>query len=465
MVLSIPRGTQTASTTSEGTTRPQQSPGDDPQDWIVIPIRSLPLRLVLFLAIVLLASWIGRKAIRELAAERLAQTATIKNLQEAIRRVPSNAEYHHVLAQVLEGSMEETDWKRAVAEYESATKLNPHNAFYWLTLARAYEVAERIDEARHAVERASQADPSQPLVAWQVANFQVRHGNWEEALRQFRVVLSGSRTDPQLGQAVFDLAWRGTQNNRMILNLVIPSNSPVAFGYMNFLLEKGRLDEALEAWHHIALDRLGIRASVVFPLFDALIKAHRVDEAEQLWKQVVTQLQFADVSFNNRNLIVDGSFESDILNGGFDWRFTPEEHVELQFDSIASHGGTRSLSIAFDGQENIDYNHLFQLVPVQPDTHYRFRGWMRAEQITTDSGPHFEITDLYAPSTAALLVAGEPVIGSSNWQEISLEFRTGAETRVVRIALVRPASHKIDNKIQGRLWIDDLSLQAVPLTE
>lgn len=457
----VPNPHETTTTTASqgsGTSQPRSRKTRD--DWILLPLDSFFLKIILFLVTMTFVVWVGRRAVLELVAERLAQNPTIPNLQKAIRLSPGNAEYHYLLGHRLEAAVGEADWKAALGEYEKAVQLNPHNAFYWLQLAQEYEVAERTADARRAIEQAAHADPNQPMVAWKVGNFQLRDGNVEEALRQFRVFLSASLGYESLSyQAVFDLAWQATRNNRLILDLAIPSISHVQFDYMYYLIQRKRLDEGLEVWERIMRGRPAFRPNAVFPLIDALIGAERVDDAEATWKQMVKLLQPYNLPLGDQNLLVNGGFEGDILNGGFDWRFLPLEHVGLQFDSVAFRGGTRSLAVSFDGKENVAYSHFFQLVPVQPNTQYRFRGWMRAEQITTDTGPRFELTDFYTPSPP--LALGDSLVGSSNWQETNLSLRTGPNTKLLRVGIVRSPSRKFDNKIAGRICVDDLSVQVL----
>ena len=50
-----------------------------------------------------------------------------------------------------------------------------------------------------------------------------------------------------------------------------------------------------------------------------------------------------------RNLIVNGDFSLDVLNGGFDWQYQKQQSVTLTLDPSEFHRGTRSLLIAFDG--------------------------------------------------------------------------------------------------------------------
>lgn len=45
---------------------------------------------------------------------------------------------------------------------------------------------------------------------------------------------------------------------------------------------------------------------------------------------------------------------------------------------------------------------------------------------------------------------------------LNMEFKTGPKTELVIVALVRFPSHKLDNMIAGRLWLDDV--QVFPLS-
>ena len=128
-------------------------------------------------------------------------------------------------------------------------------------------------------------------------------------------------------------------------------------------------------------------------------------------------------------------------------------------DSLIFFDGTQSLRIRFDGKQNLNYRHVFQYVPVKPNTSYQFLGYLRAEKITTDSGPRFEVQDAYDPSK--LFLATEDLLGTSSWTPERLAFRTGPDTRLLIIRVARRPSQKFDNQIAGTLWIDRLSLLPV----
>src|SRR5260370_18731757 len=122
--------------------------------------------------------------------------------------------------------------------------------------------------------------------------------------------------------------------------------------------------------------------------------------------------------------VTNGGFESDILNGGLDWRVLPIEGSVVSLDPVGVFEGVRALRIAFDGSRNIDYGHVFQYVPVQAKTRYRFSGHMRVQGITTQSGIRFQVCD--AHNLGNIFVSAENLVGSSRWSEQPDEFTTAA---------------------------------------
>lgn len=154
--------------------------------------------------------------------------------------------------------------------------------------------------------------------------------------------------------------------------------------------------------------------------------------------------------------MANGGFESDILNGGLDWRVVPVEGASVSMDLQEAFEGQRSVRIDFDGTRNLDYGHLFQYVLVRPHTQYRFSGYVRAEGVTTDSGPRFQVFDPYGAGKE--FFATDNLIGTSAWAEQRLEFKTAAHTHLMIIRIARPPSAKFDNKIAGTVWIDSVRL-------
>jgi hypothetical protein len=147
------------------------------------------------------------------------------------------------------------------------------------------------------------------------------------------------------------------------------------------------------------------------------------------------------------------------LNGGFDWRFESVASVGLAFDQAIRRSGRRSLRLYFDGSTNTDFQHLRQRLPVRPNTSYRFQCYLRAENLSSDSGVRFRLYDEQDPSRLDRLT--EDVRGNQEWKVIQDEFTTGPETRLLVVAVRRLPSRGIDRQLGGKVWIDQVSLRAV----
>jgi hypothetical protein len=66
------------------------------------------------------------------------------------------------------------------------------------------------------------------------------------------------------------------------------------------------------------------------------------------------------------------------------------------------------------------------------------------------------VLDAYDPSK--LFLSTENVTGTSGWAAHQLEFRTSADTHMLIVKIVRPISHKFDNRLAGAVWIAGVTL-------
>jgi hypothetical protein len=382
---------------------------------------------------------------------------TPEGVQKALQWDPRNPQYHVALARLLPLSAEGEVLAETIRQYETAVRLSPHQAHYWAELAGAYEWAGRLGDAQRAYERAQQLFPNSPEINWSLGNYYIRAGEFHQALPAFRRTILG---DPAKRRAAFDLAWRASGDANLILAEMIPARIDILFEYLDYLAETERIDAAGQAWARILELGSPFEPQAAFPYLDALIRQQRIDELTAAWAALAVRNPGRIRQHStDRNAITNGDFESEILNGGLDWRASPVEGVVVSVDSRNFFDGTHWLKIQFDGKHNIDYAHVFQYVPIKPNTLYRFAGYMRAQAVTTDSGPRFQIQDAYDSSKLSL--STDNLVGTSNWSPQQLEFKTGPKTRLLEVRVVRPPSRKFDNQIAGTVWIDHLSLVPV----
>ncbi|MGA3087501.1 MAG: carbohydrate binding domain-containing protein [Terriglobales bacterium] len=388
-------------------------------------------------------------ASKEYLASRLAATPDVPNLKQAIQLEPSNAEYRDLFGRNLALSGVSLD--DAIASYRIAVQLNPYVARYWLDLAGAYQIAGRSEDEEKSVERAVAADPTTPHVSWEAANFFLVQGNREKALRYFRIVLAND-SDPDTIAATLQLCWRATGDTDRILAQALPPKPDLYLSFLRLLIAKQELAAAENVWNHLIGLNQEIPTKAAFPYFRFLIAKQEVAAAQTAWQQLAGIDRSLRAYLPSReNLIVNGGFEENLLNAGFDWWYESNPHAALAIDTSDFFEGTRSLSITFDGQNPGDGG-IFQFIPVKPNTDYEFSAESRTQDIDSASGPRFAIADAY---TNASYVLTDDLLGTNPWHPQRARFQTGPNTNLVTLRIVRQPAAPL---IRGKLWIDDLRL-------
>lgn len=414
---------------------------------------SLGLRLLLSAGLLSALYLVGTRAL----AQWYFLQPPPQGIQQAIRFDPRAPQYHAALGRFYLRSFTQFNLNQAIRCLETATRLSPARARYWAELGGAYELAARLPDARRAYERAQQLFPNSPHINWQLGNFYIREGEITQALRAFRRVV---RADPTLRRQTFALAWRAGAEPALILDEMIPPQTDILLQYLNYLAQAQRLDAARETWARLLEPPHAFAPQAVFPYLDALLRNRRVQELTSAWAAL--QQRHPALAPQRRpatNLIANGDFENPLVNGGLGWRVHPVEGVVVSVDTLTFLHGAHSLKIQFEGKANLDYYHVFQYVPVQPRTRHHFIAYLRARNITTDSGPRLELRDAYEPSH--LFAATQNLLGTSSWSPTQLEFQTGPRTRLLLLRVARPPSRKLDNRIAGTLWVDRVSLNPV----
>jgi hypothetical protein len=412
-----------------------------------IELRSRAAKFSVAAACLLGAASYTQLALRPFLAAHFAAKLDPPRLERAIRLEPGNAEYHDLLGRNLALSGSSLD--RAVLNYREATNLNPNDARYWLDLAGAYQLLGRTREQGESVEKAVQADPTTPHVAWEAANFFLVQGDRERALRHFRVVLAN---DPEAVDLTLKICWRASGNAAEMLDLALPPRADLYLPFLNLLVTNQDVVSAETVWARLIGLGQTFSAKPALPFFGLLIAKKEIAVASTAWQQ----LSIADHSIqrylpSSENLIVNGGFEESMLNGGYDWWYHSYPQAALSIDSSEFHSGTRSLSVTFDGH-SVPGAPIFQFVPVKPNTSYEFSAQLRTEDIDTASGPRFAIVDAY---TNYSYVLTEDTLGTAPWRLHEARFQTGPTTNLLVLKIVRDPAPPL---IRGKLWIDDVKL-------
>jgi hypothetical protein len=209
---------------------------------------------------------------------------------------------------------------------------------------------------------------------------------------------------------------------------------------------------AEHVWNHLIALNQEFSTKLAFPYFRLLLAKQEVAAAQTAWQQLAgVDRSHQPYLPSPENLVVNGGFEEDVLNGGFDWWYQSNPHAALAIDTSNFFSGTRSLSITFDGRNPPDAG-ILQFIPVKPNTDYEFSAESRTEDIESASGPRFSIVDAY---TNALYVLTDDLLATNPWHMQQARFQTGPNTNLVLLKIVRQPANPL---IRGKLWIDDLRL-------
>jgi tetratricopeptide (TPR) repeat protein len=414
-----------------------------------IPLNSVARkRLAIGAAAALCAIYVivaGRLFVASVFSERPA----FASLQRAVRLDPGNAEYRNHVGRYY--ALVARDPAAAIAPYRVAVQLDPHSARYWFDLASAYQVLGDVPNQTWALERAIEADPTTPDVAWEAANFYLVQGDIQKALREFRVVLEN---DPPMAGLATQLCWRIDPDVDELLHDVIPPKSAAYSAFLSLLIRKEEeTSTTAKVWAAMMATAETFELREAFEYIQYLIDHKDVDQARLVWQQAVPRFGLSSYLPARNNLIVNGDFSLDVLNGGFDWQYQRQQSVALTLDPSDFHGGHRSLLISFDGPGVTDAG-IRQFIAVQPNMDYDFSAYYKNGEIEGAGGPHLTIQDAY---TRDVLYDSDELKEAGFWKSTGGEFTTGADCRLIVLHVRRLPE---GSPIRGKLWVDDFRLVA-----
>jgi len=421
---------------------------------VIPPLRSTIKHALLVLVCVGFVSTYSLRVVRVYLAQRSVYSAGIEargdqqlqEIERAVRLVPDNAEFSHLLG--LQLSAADQDDNRAIASLLAASHLDPNNGRYWLDLAWVYQATGNVEKQNEAVHAAVRAEPGNPEVAAEAAQYFLVAGDTDEAFSLFRQSLA---QNPEAAKSILPICWRQNHDANLILSRVIPDSPELQLRFLNLLTAQKETAAAKQVWQYLVASHKSFPPKLSFFYFGYLLNEHDVAGFDQAWHELAGLSPNLQAYLPTGNLIVNGGFEQQLLNSGFDWRYAPADHVTAGIDDSMAHSGTRSLSLSYDGSPAYEAGWT-QYVPVQSNTEYDFSAWIKSESVTSASGPRIALVDAF---TGASLLLTDDVLDTHPWQEMTRTLRVPAGTELIAVKITRAPA---DTRIQGRVWIDDLRL-------
>jgi tetratricopeptide (TPR) repeat protein len=383
---------------------------------------------------------------KEFAASAYASHAELPKLERAVRLSPGNADYRHRLGRYF--AFVAGDPQSAIDSLRAAVALNPYDARYWFDLAAAYQVTGDIAGQRTALEHALQAEPTAPDVAWEAANFFLIDGDVDRALREFRVVIEN---DNALKDDALRACWRVRPDTDALLRDVVPARTDSLISFLTLLMTKQETEGTVKTWERLSHVHEKFENRYLYDYVRYLIRVHRPDAAMTAWEQSADVLGLSAYLPTEDNLVVNGDFSLDILNGGFDWTYVDRPGVKPVLDPSDFHQGHRSLFLTFEGP-GINDAGISQVIPVHGATTYDFSAYYKSADFEGAGGPQIVMRDAY---TGAPLYASDTLNDADFWREVHSTVTIPNSTTLLVLAIERfPAG----SPIRGKLWLDDFEL-------
>ena len=310
-----------------------------------IPLRNRTSRILLLGGGVLLAVFYAAISGVDFLAAHFSEIATLSSLQRAVRLQPRNAEYQYRLGRYL--SLVELSPAQAKAPFRAAVALNPHQARYWMALAGTYQLLGDDQRQGTSLERALAAEPTTPEVAWEAANFYIVRGDISASLKNLRVVLAN---DPYLPPTALQLCWRIQPDVDFLLREVVPPLTSINSIFLEFLVSSNETSAAAKVWDRLVALNQPIDRRYVFGYVRYLVAKQEPDQARMVWQKAATLSDLASYQPSAENLVVNGDFSQEILNGGFDWMYHQSPDVSLTLDPTQFHSGHGSLHLELDSR-------------------------------------------------------------------------------------------------------------------
>ncbi|HEY0174064.1 MAG TPA: carbohydrate binding domain-containing protein [Pyrinomonadaceae bacterium] len=416
----------------------------------------LPLALLALAA--LWAAWYGVRwgignTMAETAPASYAEdpAAAFESAEAAVRLAPGDPLAHLMLARLHRLSFEPKEVPAALAEYGRAAALAPNDHLIWMEVGHARGALGDAEGGVAALRRAVELAPNYAQPRWHLGNALLRTGETEAGFAELR---RAADADPALRPQVFNLAWQvyGPDMARVIDS--VGRTALARAQLVGVLAGRSRLDDALAVWGSLSLEERRSHAPAGDALARALYGNGRYRRALQVISEAAAE-GLAEGQLSNRG------FESDIGQAGrglFQWDVVPAGGAQIAVDARTAREGRRSLLVVFNAAGQIDFRNVSQVVAVEPGARYRLSFWVKSDGLKSAAMPVVYVSEATAPD-APLVTSPPAPAGTSDWQQVSLEFAAGARAEAVVVRLARAGCPDGVCPIFGKIWYDDFNLE------
>jgi hypothetical protein len=422
-----------------------------------IELRAVWGRVLLLvpLALVLLGVWYGlRWCIGNTMAEWLPD---INAANAAARLAPDDPQAHFTIARLRERSFLPEELPEAVRHYEEAARLSPNDFRYFMELGRVRGLVGDTGGSEAALRRAVELAPTYPEPRWYLGNLLLRQGRAAEAFAELR--RAGEAHPNKFLPQVVELSWRYYNADVPSVLAAVGNSAGARAQLMEYLINLKRLDDARQLWEGFNADERKLVSGTGEKLLLRFLEAKRFQDMLALHGELSATSGTPTEAAPER--LTNGGFESAVGPPGrnpFEWQVVPLAGVQIGFDERVRQEGTRSLRLAFNSTNTISFRNISQLVAVAPATRYRLEYYVRKEDLKGESTLVTQVVDAGQPDRV-LAFAPPLATGTADWQAVTLDFMTGAQTQGLTLRVVSSQCPSAICPIFGKVWYDNFNLQ------
>jgi len=429
-------------------------------------LRPIILRIIFLLALISGFGWLGWFVLRAAIGEsiiryvqqdqRLSLQAKLEGADLAIRYASRDPSIHWQRGGVyyLAANEESLEDRIVTArnELRQATEMSPEDYRFWLSLGRLLDRSGSREEARAALERALELAPNHFETHWTLGNHLLRAGDPQGSFTHLHSALASR---PSALPIIFDFAWSSFEGDvKEIIKALSPPRE-LSAQLISLLISRGKIEDALSIWEELNAPANKETQKVI----GSLIDVGRYRTAFEIWNSSSIPDRPGP---DSNSLLANGSFEQNILFNSlvpfYSWRI-PQlgGDVRLTPDRTNPHKGDRCLRASFDVEKNRAIILATQVVPVKPKTRYCLSFFARTEDLLSLQTPFVEIFDS-ADQKQAYAASEKFPIHTNEWRKYEVELETAASTEALTVRLLRHPCPEPPCPIEGRVWVDEFSL-------
>jgi len=271
------------------------------------------------------------------------------------------------------------------------------------------------------------------LVAYQLGKIDMLPGELQYIIRE----ISGKNRNDAL-QLAFTL-W---EEPEILLDNVGHEN--VSY-LLRYAVGKRLPQRALFFWDIIESEGLEWQDRQVYSFLDMLIVKGYLQQAGQIWRK----------HFNPNAILFNGDFSQNFMQVAFGWRAKKEKDFVQTFGKMSQSGKGRSVRYRFKGWANVNFHHLYQIVPIKGGKKYMLSYECKSRKLSTNQRPFLKV---YGYKCKMSSIKSAMFESDQDWGQYNMTFNVPQECSALVVRLRRKESRHIDNKLEGEFWLRNIAI-------